>query len=126
MIDICDFACGQSRMLYGKQTHSERARHRMYEQWHPLGVTGIISAFNFPVAVWSWNLAIALICGDTCIWKPASHVPLTAIACQKIMMEVLKKNNLSGGISALLIGRGSEVGELMLTDERVPLVSYTG
>jgi aldehyde dehydrogenase (NAD+) len=126
MIDICDFACGLSRMLYGKQTHSERARHHMFEQWHPLGITGIISAFNFPVAVWSWNLAIALVCGDTCIWKPASHVPLTAIACQKIMMEVLKKNNLPGGISTLLIGRGSEVGELMLTDERVPLVSYTG
>ena len=126
MIDICDFACGLSRMLYGVQTHSERPRHRMFEQWHPLGVVGIISAFNFPVAVWSWNLAIALSCGDTCIWKPASHVPLTAIACQKIMMTVLKHHNLPGGVSTLLIGRGSEVGELMLTDTRVPLVSYTG
>jgi len=126
MIDICDYACGMSRQLYGKQTHSERFRHRMYEQWHPLGVVGIISAFNFPVAVWSWNLAIALACGDTCIWKPASHVPLTAIACQKIMMKILKANNLPGGISTLLIGKGSEVGELMLDDTRIPLVSYTG
>ena len=126
MIDICDFACGLSRTLYGVQTHSERVRHRMFEQWHPLGVVGIISAFNFPVAVWSWNLAIALACGDTCIWKPASHVPLTAIACQKIMIRVLKRHNLPGGVSTLLIGRGSEVGELMLTDKRIPLVSYTG
>jgi len=126
MIDICDYACGMSRMLYGKQTHSERVRHRMFEQWHPLGVIGIISAFNFPVAVWSWNLAIALVCGDTCIWKPASPAPLTAIACQKIMMKVLKDNNLPGGIATLLIGKGSQVGELMLTDERIALVSYTG
>ncbi len=126
MIDICDYATGLSRMLYGKQTHSERHRHRMYEQWHPLGVAGIISAFNFPVAVWSWNLAIALACGDTCIWKPASHVPLTAIACQKIFMKVAKENDLPAGISTLLIGKGSEVGELMLPDERVALVSYTG
>ncbi len=126
MIDICDYATGMSRMLYGKQTHSERARHRMYEQWHPLGPVGIISAFNFPVAVWSWNLAIALACGDTCMWKPASHVPLTAIACQKIMMKVIKDNDLPAGISTLLIGKGSQVGELMLTDNRMPLISYTG
>ncbi|NIP42457.1 MAG: aldehyde dehydrogenase family protein [candidate division Zixibacteria bacterium] len=126
MIDICDYATGLSRMLYGKQTHSERFRHRMYEQWHPLGVVGIISAFNFPVAVWSWNLGIALACGDTCMWKPASHVPLTAIACQKIMMKVIKDNDLPPGISTLLIGRGSEVGELMLSDKRMNLVSYTG
>ncbi len=126
MIDICDYATGLSRMLYGKQTHSERFRHRMYEQWHPLGVVGIISAFNFPVAVWSWNLGIALACGDTCIWKPASHVPLTAIACQKIFVKVIKENDLPAGISTLLIGKGSQVGELMLTDKRVNLVSYTG
>ncbi|MBD3382701.1 MAG: aldehyde dehydrogenase family protein [candidate division Zixibacteria bacterium] len=126
MIDICDFACGQSRMLYGKMTHSERYRHRMYEQWHPLGTVGIISAFNFPVAVWSWNLAIAMVCGDVCTWKPASHVPLTAIACQKIMMGILKANDLPGGISTLIIGRGSEIGEVMLEDNRMPLISYTG
>ncbi len=126
MIDICDYACGQSRMLYGVQTHSERARHRMFEQWHPLGVVGIISAFNFPVAVWSWNLAIALICGDVCVWKPASPTPLTAIACQKIFEKVLRANGLPAGISSLVVGKGSQVGELMLNDSRVPLVSYTG
>ncbi len=126
MIDICDYACGQSRMLYGVQTHSERAYHRMYEQWHPLGVVGIISAFNFPVAVWAWNLAIALVCGDVCVWKPASPTPLTAIACQKIWEKVAKANNLPAGISSLFIGKGSEVGELLLNDNRVPLVSYTG
>jgi len=126
MIDICDYACGQSRMLYGVQTHSERAHHRMYEQWHPLGVVGIISAFNFPVAVWSWNLAIALVCGDVCVWKPASPAPLTAIACQKIFEKVLKANNLPAGISSLFVGKGSEVGELLLEDTRVGLVSYTG
>jgi len=126
MIDICDMACGQSRMLYGVQTHSERPHHRMFEQWHPLGVVGIISAFNFPVAVWSWNLAIALICGDTCVWKPASPTPITAIACQKIFEKVAKANNLPAGISCLTIGKGSEVGELLLHDKRMPLVSYTG
>jgi aldehyde dehydrogenase (NAD+) len=98
----------------------------MYEQWHPLGTVGIISAFNFPVAVWSWNLAIAMVCGDVCTWKPASHVPLTAIACQKIMMGILKANDLPGGISTLIIGRGSEIGEVMLEDNRMPLISYTG
>ncbi len=126
MIDICDYACGQSRMLYGVQTHSERAHHRLYEQWHPLGVVGIISAFNFPVAVWSWNLAIALICGDVCVWKPASPAPLTAIACQKIFERVLKANDLPAGISSLVVGKGSQVGELLLNDKRIPLVSYTG
>lgn len=126
MIDICDYACGQSRMLYGVQTHSERAHHRMYEQWHPLGVVGIISAFNFPVAVWSWNLAIALVCGDVCVWKPASPTPLTAIACEKIFQKVLKANGLPGGISSVVIGKGSQVGELLLNDKRIPLVSYTG
>ncbi|MFH1891536.1 MAG: aldehyde dehydrogenase family protein [Candidatus Zixiibacteriota bacterium] len=126
MIDICDYACGQSRMLYGVQTHSERAYHRMYEQWHPLGIVGIISAFNFPVAVWSWNLAIALVCGDVCLWKPASPAPLTAIACQKIFEKVLKANKLPAGISSLVIGKGSDVGELLLNDSRIPLISYTG
>lgn len=126
MIDICDYACGQSRMLFGVQTHSERVRHRMFEQWLPLGIVGIISAFNFPVAVWSWNLAIALICGDVCLWKPASATPLTAIACQKILERVMRKNKLPAGISSLLIGKGSEVGELLIQDRRIPLISYTG
>jgi aldehyde dehydrogenase (NAD+) len=126
MIDICDYACGLSRMLYGKQTHSERAFHRMYEQWHPLGVVGIISAFNFPVAVWSWNLAIALACGDVCLWKPASPTPLTGVACQKIFEKVLKANDMPAGVSSLVIGKGSQVGELLLNDKRLPLISYTG
>ncbi len=126
MIDICDYACGQSRMLYGVQTHSERAQHRLFEQWHPVGIVGIISAFNFPVAVWSWNLAIALICGDVCVWKPASPTPLTAIACQKIFEEVLKNNNMPGAISTLITGKGSEIGELLNLDKNVNLVSYTG
>jgi aldehyde dehydrogenase (NAD+) len=98
----------------------------MYEQWHPLGVVGIISAFNFPVAVWSWNLAIALVCGDVCVWKPASPAPLTAIACQKVFQKVLKANDLPAGISSLVVGKGSQVGELLLNDSRIPLVSYTG
>ncbi|MBF0107170.1 MAG: aldehyde dehydrogenase family protein [Deltaproteobacteria bacterium] len=126
MIDICDYACGQSRMLYGVQTHSERARHRMFEQWHPLGIVGIISAFNFPVAVWSWNLCIALICGDVCVWKPASATPLTAIACQKIIEKVLKANGLPAGIACLITGKGSEIGERLNLDRRIPLISYTG
>ncbi|MBN2411942.1 aldehyde dehydrogenase family protein [candidate division KSB1 bacterium] len=126
MIDICDYACGQSRMLYGVQTHSERARHRMYEQWHPLGIVGIISAFNFPVAVWSWNLTIALVCGDVCVWKPASPAPLTAIACQKIGAKVLQQNNIPKGVSTLITGKGSEIGDLLNYDSRVRLVSYTG
>jgi aldehyde dehydrogenase (NAD+) len=126
MIDICDMACGQARMLYGVQTHSERARHRMYEQWHPLGVVGVISAFNFPVAVWSWNTSLALICGDTVVWKPASPTPLTAIACTRILDNVLKSQNLPRAISTMYAGKGSEVGELMIEDHRVPLVSYTG
>jgi aldehyde dehydrogenase (NAD+) len=126
MIDICDLACGMSRQLYGVQTHSERARHRMFEQWHPLGIVGIISAFNFPVAVWAWNLSIALVCGDVCVWKPASPTPLTAIACQKILEKVLKANKLPAGISSLISGKGSEVGELLNLDHRVRLISYTG
>jgi len=126
MIDICDYACGQSRMLYGVQTHSERPQHRMYEQWHPLGVVGIISAFNFPVAVWSWNLTLALVCGDVCVWKPASPTPLTAIACQKIMAGVLKQNNVPAAVSTLVTGKGAEIGDLFNTDKRIALISYTG
>jgi len=126
MIDICDFAVGQSRMLYGFTMHSERPKHRMYEQYHPLGVVGIITAFNFPVAVWSWNAMIATVAGDTNLWKPSSKVPLTAIAVQKILAEVIKKNNLPEGLFSLVIGRGSTIGEKLLNDKRVPLISITG
>ena len=124
MIDICDFAVGQSRQLYGLTMHSERPAHRMYEQWHPLGIVGIISAFNFPVAVWSWNAALALVCGNVCIWKPSSKTPLCAIACQRILARVLKDNDLPEGISSLLIGNA--VGDLMNNDKRIPLISFTG
>lgn len=125
MIDICDFSVGLARQLYGLSMHSERPGHRMYEQWHPLGVVGIISAFNFPVAVWAWNSAIAAVCGDTMVWKPASDTPLTAIAVQKIVNEVLAKND-AKGVMTLCIGRGAEVGEAILHDPRIPLVSATG
>jgi aldehyde dehydrogenase (NAD+) len=125
MIDICDFAVGLSRQLYGLTMHSERASHRMYEQWHPLGPIGIVTAFNFPVAVWSWNAAIAAVCGDTMIWKPSSQTPLTAIAVQNIANRVMERNGLSG-IFSLVVGRGSEVGERMLADTRLPLISATG
>lgn len=125
MIDIADFAVGLSRQLYGLTMHSERPLHRMYEQWHPLGVVGIISAFNFPVAVWSWNAFIAWVCGDTCVWKPSEKTPLTAIACQKIVADVLKANGVPEGINGLIVG-GREVGEWMSHDERIPLVSATG
>ena len=125
MIDIADFAVGQSRMLYGKTMHSERPDHRMYEQWHPLGPVGVISAFNFPVAVWAWNAFIAAICGNTTIWKPSSSTPLTAIAVQNICNEVMRKNNYSG-IFSLIIGSGSIVGEKLISDKRVPLISFTG
>ncbi len=124
MIDICDFAVGLSRQLYGLTMHSERPQHRMYEQWHPLGVVGIISAFNFPVAVWSWNAALAWVCGDVCVWKPSSKVPLTAIACQKIAANVFKRNNIPEGVSCLVLG--NESGDLLNNDPRVPLVSFTG
>ncbi|RYZ18531.1 MAG: aldehyde dehydrogenase family protein, partial [Sphingobacteriales bacterium] len=124
MIDICDFAVGLSRQLYGLTMHSERPQHRMYEQWHPLGIVGIISAFNFPVAVWSWNAALAWICGNVCVWKPSSKTPLCGIACQKIIAEVLKKNNVPEGVSCLLSGETS--GPLMSEDPRVALVSFTG
>ena len=125
MIDICDFAVGLSRQLHGLTMHSERPGHRMYEQYHPLGVVGIISAFNFPVAVWSWNTALAWVCGDACVWKPSEKTPLTSIACQKITEEVFTDNDVPEGISSLLIG-GADLGKLMADDTRVPLVSATG
>ena len=125
MIDIADFAVGQSRMLYGKTMHSESPDHRMYEQWHPLGGVGVISAFNFPVAVWAWNSFIAAICGNTTIWKPSSSTPLTAIAVQNICNEVMEENGYSG-IFSLLVGSGSVVGEKLISDKRVPLISFTG
>lgn len=126
MIDICDFATGLSRQLYGLTMHSERPRHRMYEQWHPLGVVGVISAFNFPVAVWSWNTAIAAVCGDAVLWKPASKTPLTAIACTKIAERVCAEFGIDPAIFSLVIGKGSSVGEKLLQDPRIPLVSATG
>jgi aldehyde dehydrogenase (NAD+) len=126
MIDICDFAVGQSRQLYGFTMQSERPSHRMYDQYHPLGIVGIISAFNFPVAVWAWNAMIATVCGDVNVWKPASKVPLTAIACQNIIGEVIKDNNLPEGIFNLIIGSGRTIGEQMLNDKQVPLISLTG
>jgi aldehyde dehydrogenase (NAD+) len=125
MIDICDFAVGLSRQLYGLSMHSERPFHRMYEQWHPLGVVGVISAFNFPVAVWSWNSAIAAVCGDPVLWKPSSYTPLTAIAVQHICNRVMADHGLSG-IFNLVIGSGRDVGELLLNDTRIPLISFTG
>ncbi len=125
MIDICDFAVGLSRQLTGLTMHSERSNHRMYEQWHPLGIVGIISAFNFPVAVWSWNAMIAAVCGDVCIWKPSEKTPLSAIACQNLLEQVLKENNLPEGIFCLINGDHT-VGELMTRDTRIPLISATG
>jgi aldehyde dehydrogenase (NAD+) len=125
MIDIADFAVGLSRQLYGLTMHSERPGHRMYEQWHPLGTAGVISAFNFPVAVWSWNAMIAAVCGDCVLWKPSSETPLTAIAVQKICQRVFARHGWSG-VFTLVIGRGSEVGEPMIADRRLPLVSFTG
>ena len=125
MIDICDFAVGLSRQLHGFTMHSERPEHRMYEQYHPMGVVGIISAFNFPVAVWSWNAMLAAVCGNVSIWKPSEITPLTAIACQKIVEEVLKENDLPEGIFNLVLGDAS-IGQAMAEDERVPLISATG
>ncbi len=125
MIDICDFAVGQSRQLYGMTTHSERPDHRMYEQYHPLGVVGIISAFNFPVAVWSWNTALAWICGDSCVWKPSEKSALCSIACQNIWNEVADANSLPAGLSCIVNGRAN-VGETMSNDPRIALVSATG
>jgi len=125
MIDIGDYAVGLSRQLYGLSMHSERTQHRMYEQYHPLGIVGIISAFNFPVAVWAWNTMLAWVCGDVCVWKPSEKTPLNAIACQKIVADVMKKNDLPEGISNLVIG-DYRVGELLAQDKRVPLISATG
>ncbi len=126
MIDMADFAVGQSRMLYGLSMHSERPRHRLYEQWHPLGPVGVITSFNFPLAVWSWNTMLALIAGDSVIWKPSSKTPLTAIAVMKIIWRVLEANNLPEGILNLIIGGREEVGEAMINDSRMALVSATG
>ncbi len=125
MIDICDFAVGLSRQLHGLTMHSERPAHRMYEQWHPLGIVGIISAFNFPVAVWSWNSMLAWICGDVCIWKPSEKTPLCAIACQHIVEEVFSRNNVPEGVSNIVIGERA-LGEMISHDARIPLVSATG
>lgn len=125
MIDICDFAVGLSRQLHGLTMHSERPMHRMYEQWHPLGVVGIISAFNFPVAVWSWNAMLAWVCGNACVWKPSEKTPLCSIACQNITAKVFEDNNVPEGISCVVNG-GRNVGEWLAADERVALVSATG
>tara|TARA_B110000240_G_C13509133_1_gene458112 strand:+ start:3695 stop:5245 length:1551 start_codon:yes stop_codon:yes gene_type:complete len=125
MIDICDFAVGLSRQLYGLTMHSERPNHRMYEQYHPLGTVGIISAFNFPVAVWSWNVALAWVCGNVCIWKPSEKTPLCSIACQNFISEVLKENNVPTGVSCLING-DKKIGELMSDDSRINLLSATG
>ena len=125
MIDICDFAVGLSRQLYGLTMHSERSQHRMYEQWHPLGIVGIISAFNFPVAVWSWNAALAWVCGNVTVWKASEKTPLTSVACQNIFHKVLKANEIPEGVSCIING-DYKVGELMTKDTRVPLISATG
>jgi len=126
MIDICDFAVGQSRQLYGFTMHSEREEHRLYDQYHPLGVVGVITAFNFPAAVWSWNAMVGSVCGNALLWKPSSKTPLTAIAIQKILGSVIRKNALPEGLFNLVVGRGSVVGEAMLADNRLPLISVTG
>lgn len=125
MIDICDFAVGLSRQLYGLTMHSERPNHRMYEQWHPIGIIGIISAFNFPVAVWAWNSMIATVCGDVCIWKPSEKTPLTAIACHRLLESVITENKLPEGIFNLVIGN-YKIGESLAKDKRIPMVSATG
>jgi aldehyde dehydrogenase (NAD+) len=125
MIDICDFACGLSRQLYGLTIASERPEHRMMEQYHALGIVGIISAFNFPVAVWSWNAMLAAVCGDVCIWKPSEKTPFTAIACHYLMTQVMEKNQVPNGVFNLVLG-DRELGEWMSTDKRIPLISATG
>ena len=124
MIDIADFAVGLSRQLYGLTMHSERPLHRMYEQWHPLGPVGVISAFNFPVAVWSWNAFIAAVCGDTVIWKPSSSVPLSAIAVQNLCNQVLEEGGFPP-VFSLIIGPGKTLGERLVSDRRIPLISFT-
>ncbi len=126
MIDICDYAVGLSRTLSGPTLQSERPMHRMMEQWHPLGPIGVITAFNFPVAVWSWNCALAFVCGDPVVWKPSSKTPLCAIACQNIIREVFKANGVPDGVSSVVVGRGSTVGERILADGRLNLISATG
>lgn len=126
MIDICDFAVGLSRQLYGNVIQSERPLHKMYEQWHPLGIVGVISAFNFPVAVWSWNAMIAAVCGDVTVWKPSSKTPLTAIAVHKIIEPVLRKNNVPEGVFNLIVAKSSVMGDNFLEDKRIPLISVTG
>ncbi|NNG00781.1 MAG: aldehyde dehydrogenase family protein [Desulfobacteraceae bacterium] len=125
MIDIADFAVGLSRQLHGLTMHSERPRHRMYEQWHPLGIVGVVTAFNFPVAVWSWNALIAAVCGDVVVWKPSSKTPLTAIAVQNIISPIVDEYDIDG-VFNLVVGKGSDVGETMITDRRIPLISATG
>ncbi|MBW8360713.1 MAG: aldehyde dehydrogenase family protein [Kaistella sp.] len=125
MIDICDYAVGLSRQLHGYTMHSERPGHRMYEQYHPLGIVGIISAFNFPVAVWAWNTALSWICGNVTVWKPSEKTPLCAIACQNIINEVLKENNLPEGISTMIVG-DHRIGEMLVNDKNVALISFTG
>ncbi len=125
MIDICDFAVGLSRQLHGLTMHSERPMHRMYEQWHPLGLVGVITAFNFPVAVWAWNTALAWVCGDVCIWKPSEKAPLCSIVCQHLVTEVFNRNNVPEGVSCIING-GREVGEWLAQDARIPLLSATG
>jgi aldehyde dehydrogenase (NAD+) len=126
MIDICDFAVGQSRQLYGVTMASEREEHRLYDQYHPLGIVGVITAFNFPAAVWSWNAMIGAVCGNTILWKPSSKTPLTAIAIQKIVAKVMAANNLPEGIFNVIIGRGGDIGERLLADRNIPLISVTG
>ncbi len=125
MIDVADFAVGQSRMLYGKTMHSERPKHRMYEQWHPYGIVGVISAFNFPVAVWAWNAFIAAICGNVTLWKPSAKTPLCAVAVHQICQQVLQRNN-SPDIFALVIPESHDVAEALVCDPRIPLISFTG
>lgn len=126
MIDICDFAVGQSRMLYGSTMHSERPRHRMYDQYHPLGIVGLVTAFNFPVAVWAWNAMIAAIAGDVVVWKPSSKTPLTAIAIQNIIQKVLQEHDVPEGVFNLVVARSSVMGDNFAADKRIPLFSVTG
>jgi aldehyde dehydrogenase (NAD+) len=126
IIDICDFAVGLSRQLYGKTMHSERPQSRMYEQWHPLGILGLITSFNFPCAVWGWNFAVGGVCGDVTIWKPSSKTPLTAIACTKIAQRVLQAHGYPGAVASMIIGSGSVIGERLIADTRIPLISATG
>ncbi|MCU4162808.1 L-piperidine-6-carboxylate dehydrogenase [Carboxylicivirga caseinilyticus] len=126
MIDICDFAVGQSRQLYGSTMHSERSKHRMYDQYHPLGIVGVVSAFNFPVAVWAWNAMIALVCGDVVVWKPSSKVMLCAIAVHKIVQKVLKENNIQEGVLNLVATGSKYLGDELFSDRNIPLISFTG